>query len=1219
MSPPKALVGGPGTSELGSRQKHSGTTQEELKAEATKLIKYFLASMTIPEKDLWVNLSPYEKDRIIPQSFGLTEMGRDLLAQDYMLKQITASLIYPEDETGKKFWKRIYAESAKRYGTTNIPVNTFNKVWIVPEKAVVYENAKAGTAYVVESKLKVMLEQDYLSLEKHNSPPHQGEGISALGSQIVREIVIPELTKEVNEGKNFAQLRQVYNSLILATWYKKKIKDSILAQVYADKNKVEGIGYKTDSPPLVGGVRGGGLDGISPHPNPPHKGGGNSDVESIYQRYLQAFKKGVYNYIKEESDPITKETTARKYFSGGVILGGLLSSSAMNATKMNAGDVLRFVQGDVDIKDSRAMVVVEAFAKPQNKDSAMATPIHLYEVQQELDFVPVKDYSHGEVGKVVRKLFEYFQGLENLASEKVLESKDDVSKREDIIKTQQDLWSVLSQMEGATKQQIFGSVDIGEFNQGNLNRFILIQLPRYLAQFGVYAQSYMGTIESANKENLLIVHALDLYEVNSVRAPLLKMLWGEPLTAKVVTIDKPISIDKKVFKNFIELPKAQANYGCIIQLKDYKKGYLARWKNAVDIAKTVPARMKDIKQMLPLVSIGRQMPLDMFWANLVLRIGEYAALRTAQDVDQNIVRKVESHEGQHLKSIREHKLEITMPQDREDDKPYNKEMFKWSILEEVQTIIAELIHGDPLHPLLDMNEEIRQPVKNPDNYYQLRACYVFNRMVEIIERDTRKYGFQTIVPGRVRAQIQAQMYLLTDKDKRGLLKEVMLEVGRIARNETDIVEKSRKDMREFTDQAMIFQDPVQEAGSSQESVYARNQWARSRGAFLSQRFRGLFNKFMTDREYRQEVRRKVVEGFDYNQAKWWYRAKMASRMTFPKGFWDNEITARNYSLVVLDDIEGGKFKTAREASDVKTMVELYRNNVMNHVSTLDSTKYPNGQLGFLREKGLGSFLAKKMEDMGASPAKWLWDVLPEVAAAIHPSEIQDSYWTDSENARMAILEVLNTIDGFREARLQGNVELMADIYRKEVIEKYGQVIFFGEAHGLSGLMTGYRNYFDKQSSPAAMLRFAVPELVDQKNPKALRTLEIEDNYWTNPENARVEILKALDSIQDEGEFPEAEKQGHSFKAAREAENFKAMADLYRRHVIGYRAKNRARYQNGQYGFFMEVGNLSGIMMREKEYLNYEKTPLALVRFVLPKLVNHPDGLRLSDFSRGNKG
>ena len=146
----------------------SDQNNDQIKEESSKLIKYFLASLTIPEQDLWVNLSPYEKDRIIPNSFGLTEMGRDLLAEDYMLKQITASLIYPEDEVGKKFWKRIYEEAQAKYHTTNIPVNTFNKVWIVPEKAVVYENAAAGTAYVIESKLKVMLEGDYLAMNKNN-------------------------------------------------------------------------------------------------------------------------------------------------------------------------------------------------------------------------------------------------------------------------------------------------------------------------------------------------------------------------------------------------------------------------------------------------------------------------------------------------------------------------------------------------------------------------------------------------------------------------------------------------------------------------------------------------------------------------------------------------------------------------------------------------------------------------------------------------------------------------------------------------------------------------------------------------------------------------------------------------------------------------------------------------------------------------------------------
>lgn len=267
----------------------SSLANSQLKDESKRLIKYFLASLTIPEKDLWVNLSPYEKDRIIPQSFGMTEMGRDLLAEDYMLKQITASLIYPDGETGRIFWKHVYEEATKHYGTTNVPVNTFNKVWITPEKAVVYENAQVGTAYITDAKLKVMLEQDYLSLQKHEGITTQAKNANQLGSQIMREIVIPELTKEVNEGKNFAQLRQVYNSVILATWYKKKIRDSILSKVYEDQNKVGGINIHD--------------------PN---------EKEKIYQQYLMAFKKGVYNYIKDELDPLTQMPIPRKYFSGGI-------------------------------------------------------------------------------------------------------------------------------------------------------------------------------------------------------------------------------------------------------------------------------------------------------------------------------------------------------------------------------------------------------------------------------------------------------------------------------------------------------------------------------------------------------------------------------------------------------------------------------------------------------------------------------------------------------------------------------------------------------------------------------------------------------------------------------------------------------------------------------------------------------------------------------------
>jgi len=320
----------------------SNLSQEELKSESAKLIKYFLASLTIPEKDLWVNLSPYEKDRIVPQEFGQTEMGRDLLAEDYLLKQITASLIYPESQLGKEFWAKVYAQAQIKFGTTNIPVNTFNKVWIVPEKAVVYENG--GVAFVLENHLKVMLEQDYLSLAKHEviqSGVVPAKDTNQLGSQIVREIVIPALTKEVNEGKNFSQLRQVFYSLILATWYKKKIKDSILNRVYSNRNKIGGVNVSAQ------------------------------DKDKIYQLYIKAFKKGVYNYIKEDLDQITGQTMPRKYFSGGVPLFEIGHILQIGDDKAMLGHIIH--EKNLFIEDVRLDALMSVYGK---KDQAMNTTVN---------------------------------------------------------------------------------------------------------------------------------------------------------------------------------------------------------------------------------------------------------------------------------------------------------------------------------------------------------------------------------------------------------------------------------------------------------------------------------------------------------------------------------------------------------------------------------------------------------------------------------------------------------------------------------------------------------------------------------------------------------------------------------------------------------------------------------------------------------------------------
>ena len=108
-----------------------------------------------------------------------------------------------------------------------------------------------------------------------------------IASKIVKEIVLPELQREVNEDKNFAALRQVYSGMLLATWFKRELKESLLGQIYANKAKVKGV----DQDPKTN--------------------------EAIYRQYLKAYKKGVFNFIKEDVDKYTNETIPRKYFSGG--------------------------------------------------------------------------------------------------------------------------------------------------------------------------------------------------------------------------------------------------------------------------------------------------------------------------------------------------------------------------------------------------------------------------------------------------------------------------------------------------------------------------------------------------------------------------------------------------------------------------------------------------------------------------------------------------------------------------------------------------------------------------------------------------------------------------------------------------------------------------------------------------------------------------------------
>jgi hypothetical protein len=277
-----------------------GTDGKVDQEKASLLIKYFLAALTIPQENLWVNLSTYEQNRVIPPSLSQTDLGADMLAQDYILKQVAASITYPESEIGKKYWDKLNNipfgdNSAKTSPRADaLTRSSFIKIWITAKKAKVYEGN--NTVIIVDSKLNAMMDTDYIamssSLRGSAATKQSQPGIatpSARNDQnaIFKQTILPQIEKDINEGKNFANLRQIYNAIVLGIWFKNKFKESFYKS-YLNKDNVKGIDTAD-----------------------------KQAKDKIYNLYVEAFTKGVYNYVKKDYNPYAHKITRRQYYSGG--------------------------------------------------------------------------------------------------------------------------------------------------------------------------------------------------------------------------------------------------------------------------------------------------------------------------------------------------------------------------------------------------------------------------------------------------------------------------------------------------------------------------------------------------------------------------------------------------------------------------------------------------------------------------------------------------------------------------------------------------------------------------------------------------------------------------------------------------------------------------------------------------------------------------------------
>jgi len=281
-----------------------------------RFTRYFGTILAVPDGRLTVNLSTYEPDKTLIESLRGTELGHDLMEQDCLLKQYTASLLHPDNPVGKAYWAGLTEKARDITGSDRISLQAYQKTWIVPGKNNSVQEKTPDHPFgfswpesfgvkdtdracgVTSCELDVLCETDYLAIEhyqKENTNTKEKRLITQLSEASVslfRELVIPAIRTEVNEGTHFTRLRQIYFAFVLATWFRREMaKLPEYSSVFdvADKGIPEAFGV-------------------------PRNEDWNVKGKAIYERYLQLFEHGVFRCARTEGE------SARIYFSGGVAL-----------------------------------------------------------------------------------------------------------------------------------------------------------------------------------------------------------------------------------------------------------------------------------------------------------------------------------------------------------------------------------------------------------------------------------------------------------------------------------------------------------------------------------------------------------------------------------------------------------------------------------------------------------------------------------------------------------------------------------------------------------------------------------------------------------------------------------------------------------------------------------------------------------------------------------
>lgn len=289
---------------------------KDLEDTSKDLLKYFFIGLTLPNDTFWVNLRPDSPDNIIDDQLAQTDIGRILLEADLGLKKDTARATSPETPEGRVYWNKLYEKAGELFGNGNLTIPTLTRPWIVPDEVIIRETS--DSAYVYKATLKVMLEQDYLKNDAtYKFDDERFKQLNDYSSQLIRELIIPKLTKEINTSKKYAGLRQVYYSLILAQWFKSRFKSqNTKYSQLIDRHNLTNL---TTSQPY--------------------------SKDTYFQAYQKSFKDGEYKIDEPVQTPFGQ--TVRSYFSGGFQAGELVPQNpGTSAPTLGGGSTMRMAAQD---------------------------------------------------------------------------------------------------------------------------------------------------------------------------------------------------------------------------------------------------------------------------------------------------------------------------------------------------------------------------------------------------------------------------------------------------------------------------------------------------------------------------------------------------------------------------------------------------------------------------------------------------------------------------------------------------------------------------------------------------------------------------------------------------------------------------------------------------------------------------------------------------------